>query len=168
MGDKVLGGDKGLPPPELGFFSYITDALTAVKATNPDASFLDATATKKSKDQRSIDISVRFRVQSVMMVTVTGPDKSNFNISQPDDLMMGASSDISNLNTLSTLNDPVKIVTSNKKVQTYSSFRFYRPAPQTLAGNKKLIDQPYYEFIDGKTKLGLIGASDGKDYLGPK
>lgn len=100
------------------------------------------------------------------MVAVTGDDKSSFRISKPDDIFGGAA-DITSPEKLT--NDPVTVVVNNKKVQTYKSFRLYRLDSGTLRGNKKLVDQPYYDFLDDKkTRLGFIGASDGKDYIAVK
>ena len=163
MGDTILGGSKSLPPPELGFIDWVGDATKAVKAKYPKAIIIDDVAKKQSllggKGKYVLDISASFRVQDSMGVTVTKDD--TFNISNPEDIMVGAG-DVKDMSKVSY--DPWKLISSNPNLQNYSTFRLYRPLGNPAVKPLRP-DQPYYAFKDDNQKpLGLFGASDGKIY----
>lgn len=158
---------KALPPVELAFFDWITDATSVVKSTTPPL-LLDAVATKKTKGNVTVlEIVARFGVADQATTTVTGStadEKSKFKVSDPDDLppppgsKSGAIKDPQNLR-----NSPWDIWASNKQLLTYVSFRLFRYDSSRLQA-KKMADVPYYEFFDNtKKSIGVFAATDGKE-----
>ena len=82
MGDTpVLGGNKGLPPPEMGFLDWVKGATKAAQAKYSDASLIDVTATKKPKSDSTTgtyDLTFQARYSSFLddpiFVILTGKD----------------------------------------------------------------------------------------------
>lgn len=159
---------KALPPVELSFFDWITDATSVVKSTTAPL-LLDAVATKKTKGNVTVlEIVARFRVADQAITTVTGStadDKSKFKVSDPDDLPLPPGSKIGDVikDPQNLKNGPWDIWAGNKKLLSYGSFRLFRFDSSRLFA-KKLVDQPYFEFFDGTNKsLGTFASSDGKE-----
>lgn len=91
-----------------------------------------------------------------MNVTISGND---YKASKPEQGALGARS-VSNFEKVL---DPYPIVRDNVKLREYTDFRLYGYAGSP-SSKPKGPDQPYYAFNKGSSRLGLIGAYDGKSY----
>lgn len=167
MGDPVLGGSKGLPPPELGFIDWVKGATKAAKAKYSDASLIDVTAIKKASDNTSnvtspitkYDLLFQARYSSFddepTTVIVTGKD---YTITTS-----GPQTGTGSVSNFDKVKDPYPIWRDNSKLQTYDSFKLYGYAGAPSSAPKGPT-QPYYGFTKAATILGTIGAFDGKSY----
>lgn len=158
-----LGGNKALPPPELSFIDFITDATKAVQAKYPDASIKDASAKNQFSSgaggKYELVVSVTFRIQDIMQVIVTKKD-GNFQISTPDNVMIGLP-DVEDMTKVKF--SPWDFTADNSKLRdNYTNIRLAR-LPNNPSVKKPV--QPYYTFTDDKMNvLGFFGATDGKIY----
>lgn len=160
---------KALPPVELAFPNWITDATSVVKST-PTPLLIDAVATKKTKGTATVlEIVARFGVADDGTATVTGStadDKSKFKVSDPDDLPPPPGSKIGGpiKDPQKLKNGPWDIWASNKQLLNYSSFKLFRLDSSRFQQPKKPADVPYYEFFDNtKNSMGIFAATDGKE-----